>query len=223
MFWQVPGRCSANLARGEISAAIINYGVGNLLSISVALKRAGASPTIVENLREAEGCDALILPGVGAFKPAIMKLRENEDLALRLLNEKPTMGICLGMQLLYERSEEGCRPGERLRGLGVFKGDVKRFPPSVKIPQMGWNTIRILRRDCPLLSEVPDGAYVYYANSYAAEPSEHTAAITEYGIRIAAVVHKSNIFGTQFHPEKSGKWGSKILENFIAFAKEWMR
>lgn len=133
------------------------------------------------------------------------------------------MGICLGMQLLYDWSEEGCRPGEYIQGLGVFKGDVKRLPLGVKIPQMGWNTLKILRRGCQLLSGVPDGAYVYYANSYAAEPSEHTVAVTEYGAEITAIAHRSNVFGTQFHPEKSGRWGLKILENFITFAKEWRR
>jgi glutamine amidotransferase len=202
-------------ARGGVRVAIINYGVGNLLSIYAAFKRAGASPEIVEDLREAGELDAVVFPGVGAFKPAIRKLQECRDPVSRLLEEKPILGICLGMQLLYGRSEEGCPQGEYIQGLGVFRGDVRRLPAGVKIPQMGWNTLRIIRKDCPLLSGIPDGVHVYYANSYAPGPSEDTAAVTEYGVEFTAVAQRGRIFGTQFHPEKSGRWGLKIIENFI--------
>lgn len=211
------------MSGGGVGVAIINYGVGNLLSIYTALRRAGASPRIIEDLREAEEFEAVVFPGVGAFKPAIRKLRENEELVHRILGEKPVLGICLGMQLLYERSEEGCPPGEYVEGLGAFRGDVRRLPPGVKVPQMGWNTIRIVRRGCPLLSGIPDGVYVYYANSYASRPSEETAATTTYGVEFAAVAHRDNIFGTQFHPEKSGRWGLRILENFVEFVEGWRR
>ena len=203
------------MSEGGVSVAIINYGVGNLLSIYTAFKRAGASPRIVEDLWEAYEHDAIVFPGVGAFKPVIRKLQENRDHISKLLEEKPILGICLGMQLLYERSEEGCPPGEYLHGLGVFRGDVRRFPANVKIPQMGWNTLRIIRRGCPLLSGVPDGAYVYYANSYAPGLSDDAVAVTEYGVKFTAVAQRGMIFGTQFHPEKSGRWGLRMIENFI--------
>jgi glutamine amidotransferase len=211
------------LSGGEVSVAIINYGVGNLLSIYTAFRKAGASPRILEDFREAYELDAIIFPGVGAFKPAIRKLQENRDHVFRLLEEKPILGICLGMQLLYERSEEGCPPGEYLHGLGIFHGDVRRFPASVKVPQMGWNTLRIVRSGCPLLHGVPDGAYVYYANSYAPGLSEDAVAVTEYGVKFTAVAQRGMIFGTQFHPEKSGRWGLKIIENFIRFVEDEKR
>ena len=203
--------------------AIINYGVGNLLSISTSLRKAGAKPKIIENIKDAESFDAMVFPGVGAFKPAIKKLMECEDRVLRFLTGKPVLGICLGMQLLYERSEEGCLPGSYVRGFGIFKGSVKRLPASVKVPQMGWNTIRILKHDCPLVAGVPDGVYVYYANSYASSPSEETAAVTEYGVKFSAIAWRENVFGTQFHPEKSGRWGLTILRNFIDYVRGWRR
>ncbi len=206
-----------------MSVAIVNYGVGNLLSICTSLKKVGASPRIVDDIIRVKEFDAVIFPGVGAFKPAIRKLMEKEERVLRLLAEKPLLGICLGMQLLYEKSEEGCAPGGSVRGFGVFRGSVKRLPAGVKVPQMGWNTIQILNRDCPLISGIPDGIYVYYANSYASQLSRETVAITEYGIKFSAIVHRENIFGTQFHPEKSGRWGLAILKNFVEYAGRWRR
>ncbi|RLG05120.1 MAG: imidazole glycerol phosphate synthase subunit HisH [Thaumarchaeota archaeon] len=208
---------------GEVSVAIINYGVGNLLSISTSLRRAGAEPKIIGDIKDAESFDAMVFPGVGAFKPAVRKLMEHGDRVLRLLAERPILGICLGMQLLYERSEEGCPPGEYLRGFGVFKGLVRRLPADVKVPQMGWNTIHILKPDCPLVAGIPDGIHVYYANSYASPPSEDTAATTNYGIEFTAIAQRENVFGTQFHPEKSGKWGLMILRNFVEYARGWRR
>ena len=208
---------------GEVSVAIINYGVGNLLSIYTSLQKVGARPKIVQDVKEAESFDCVILPGVGAFKPAMRKLESEGEVMLRLLEEKPILGICLGMQLLYERSEEGCPPGEFIEGFGIFKGSVKKLPSVVKIPQMGWNSIKILRKDCPLLKDIKDGIYVYYANSYAAPPSEETAATTSYGITFSALSWKENAFGTQFHPEKSGSWGLKMLRNFIEYAWGWRR
>lgn len=208
---------------GEVSVAIINYGVGNLLSISTSLRKVGAEPRIVENIRDVESFDAVVLPGVGAFKPAIRKLMEHEGMVLRFLAEKPVLGICLGMQLLYERSEEGCPPGGYVKGFGIFKGSVKRFPAGVKVPQMGWNTIRIIKHGCPLASGIPGEVYVYYANSYASLPSEETVAITEYGVEFTAMAWRENVFGTQFHPEKSGRWGLAILRNFIDYVKGWRR
>ena len=208
---------------GGVSVAIINYGVGNLLSIYTSLERVGAKPEIVDEVEEAEEFDAVVFPGVGAFKPAIRKLEERGELVLRMLEEKPVLGICLGMQLLYERSEEGCEPGEHLKGLGVFHGTVVRITGSVKVPQMGWNTIRVVKPECPILEGIPSEVYVYYANSYAAAPSDETCATTFYGIEFSAASWRENVFGTQFHPEKSGRWGLKVLRNFVEYARRWCR
>jgi len=203
--------------------AIINYGVGNLLSIYTSLERVGAKPKIVDEVGEAGEFDAVVFPGVGAFKPAIRKLEKRRELVSRMLEEKPVLGICLGMQLLYERSEEGCGSGEYLRGLGVFHGTVVRITGSVKVPQMGWNTIRIVKPECPILEGIPNEAYVYYANSYVSAPSDETCATTFYGIEFSAVSWHENVFGTQFHPEKSGRWGLKVLRNFVEYARGWCR
>jgi len=212
-----------SLSGGEVSVAIVNYGVGNLLSIYTGLERVGAKPKIVDEIGEAEELDAVVFPGVGAFKPAMGKLEKSKELTSRMLEEKPVLGICLGMQLLYERSEEGCEPGEYLRGFRAFHGTVRRITGPVKVPQMGWNTIRVVKPECPILEGIPNGAYVYYANSYAAAPSDETCATTFYGIEFSAVSWRENVFGTQFHPEKSGIWGLRVLRNFVECAWRWCR
>ena len=211
------------MSGGEVRVAIINYGVGNLLSIATSLSRVGAQPVVINSIDEAENFDAVVFPGVGAFKPAMAKLYENRKLVERILEEKPVLGICLGMQLFYEGSEEGCFPGCFVEGLKVFKGYVRRLPNIVKVPHMGWNSIKVVKSSCPLLEDVPSGIYVYYAHSYATPPSEETAALTSYGIDFSAVVWRENIFGTQFHPEKSGKWGLKMLRNFVEFAGGYLK
>ncbi|HDI46969.1 MAG TPA: imidazole glycerol phosphate synthase subunit HisH, partial [Candidatus Methanomethylia archaeon] len=160
------------MSRGEVRVAIINYGMGNLLSIATSLSRVGAQPAVINSINEAENFDAVVFPGVGAFKPAMAKLAENHVLVKRILEEKPVLGICLGMQLFYEGSEEGCSSGCFVEGLKVFKGYVRRLPNIVKVPHMGWNSIKVVKDSCPLFEDIPSGIYVYYAHSYATPPSE---------------------------------------------------
>ncbi|RLI28565.1 imidazole glycerol phosphate synthase subunit HisH [Candidatus Bathyarchaeota archaeon] len=192
--------------------AILDYGVGNLLSIKMGIQRGGGIPHITRDLKEALTLDALILPGVGAFKPAMSFLQPYKDKLLEALDEgKPLLGICLGMQLLFSESlEGGLTPG-----LNIFKGRIVPLPEGVKKPHMGWNSVKILREN-PLLQGIPDGEYFYFVHSYYPETSgSHVLASTSYGVDFPCVVGEGKIFGTQFHPEKSGPQGLRILKNFI--------
>ena len=198
--------------------AIIDYGVGNLFSLRASLERIGAKATVTSDKAEIGRSDRIILPGVGAFEDAANKLRTS-GLAEVVLDEvkkgKPLMGICLGMQLLFERSYEfGCH-----EGLGLIKGSVKplegAIPPNLKIPQIGWNRLEIVRPECPIFKYSADGDYVYFVHSYyGADCDESVAAYTEYGKRVTAAVWNENVYGCQFHPEKSGEVGLKILRAF---------
>jgi len=192
--------------------AIVDYGVGNLMSIKMGIERAGGNSVITSSLNEALEADAIVLPGVGAFKPAMSFLQPYKDKLLNALKEgKPLLGICLGMQLLFEESlEKGLTPG-----LKFFKGKVVELPKGVKKPHMGWNSIKIVR-EAPLLEGVKTGEYFYFVHSYVAEtPEEYSLATTDYGIEFPAVVGAGKVYGTQFHPEKSGLQGLKILKNFV--------
>ena len=198
--------------------AIIDYGVGNLFSLRASLERIGAKAAVTSDKAEIGRSDRIILPGVGAFEDAANKLRTS-GLADVVLDEvkkgKPLMGICLGMQLLFERSYEfGCH-----EGLGLIKGSVKplegAIPPNLKIPQIGWHRLEIVRPECPIFKYSADGDYVYFVHSYyGADCDESVAAYTEYGKRVTAAVWNENVYGCQFHPEKSGEVGLKILRAF---------
>ncbi len=195
---------------------IVDYGVGNLFSLTSSLRRIGASSKIATSPSQLHSSDALILPGVGnfssaakgiePFKPAIYKFVRDERL--------PLLGICLGMQLLFEGSEEG----EGL-GLGLLEGRVISLPNLVKRPHMGWNSLQIVRKD-GLLRGIGDGTFVYFNHSYYPLPSEDavTSAKTTYGVTFSSIVSEANVYGTQFHPEKSGSVGEKILRNFIGLS-----
>ena len=195
--------------------AIIDYGVGNLFSLQSSLKFIGAEAKVTNNIEEIKSADRIILPGVGAFEDAIRKLRESgmEKVVLEeAANGKPLLGICLGMQMLLEKNYEY---GEH-EGLGLLKGQVVgmsgKLPEDLKIPHMGWNALNVKNGR---LLEGMEGAFVYFVHSYYAESCEESlAAVTEYGIPITAAVEKGNIFGCQFHPEKSGKAGLAILKRF---------
>ena len=197
--------------------AVIDYGAGNLFSIHNALKYLDLPHMIPRDTAELETADELILPGVGAF-PDAMKLLSRTGLSDAIREQaqrKPLLGICLGMQMLFEESDEF----EQTSGLGLIPGKVSRIQTSLKIPHMGWNHLR-KNGDSPLLSSVSDGSSVYFVHSYMAYTSpENVTAYCEYGTDIPALVERGNIFGAQFHPEKSGETGLTILRNFGGLTK----
>ena len=197
--------------------AIIDYGVGNLFSLKSSFAAIGQEATVTAEPEALKKADRLILPGVGAFKDAADKLRRSGmDQALKeeVSRGKLLLGICLGMQMLFERSYEY---GEH-EGLGMLKGEIRpiaeRIPTGLKIPQMGWNSLRILR-ESPLLKYTREGEYVYFVHSYSAVNCDDSLlAVTNYGTALTACVGKDNIYGCQFHPEKSGEVGLRMLKAF---------
>ena len=197
--------------------AIIDYGVGNLFSLSSSFKAIGYDTVVTGDKEQIKRADKLILPGVGAFEDAVKKLRENrldELICEQVSAKKPLLGICLGMQMLFERSYEYGKH----EGLGLLRGEVVpmegKIAPQLKIPHIGWNQLNI-KRSSPLLSSIEDGNFVYFVHSFYAEGCEDSLiATTDYGREMTAVVGKDNVFGCQFHPEKSGETGLKILKAF---------
>ena len=199
--------------------AIIDYGAGNLLSVQKALDYIGCDSRITADPAEIMAADGAILPGVGAFGDAMAHLREGPVEAVRAFagSGKPFLGICLGLQVLFERSEEA--PGTE--GLSLLHGEVRRFPAEsgLKIPHIGWNSIDF-RADCPLFEGLPDHPYMYFVHSYYLRAADEAdvAAVAEYGLPFHAAVWRGSVFATQFHPEKSGAAGLRILRNFAALA-----
>ena len=202
---------------------IIDYGVGNLFSLKSSFEAIGEEVFVSGDKEELSKAQGLILPGVGAFEDAVAKLREN-GLDKFVIEEaqkgKPLMGICLGMQLLFEKSFEY---GEHI-GLGLLKGQVvpmqNSIPAELKIPHIGWNALHIKKTDCPLFENLREDDCVYFVHSYYAQGCEESlAATTEYGKELTAAVCKDNVYGCQFHPEKSGEVGMKILRSFSALCK----
>jgi len=188
---------------------VFNYGAGNLYSIQVALRKEGVTPVITRTGAGMEDADALVLPGVGSFDQAARTLPMERTREV-VRSGKPVMGICLGLQLFYSSSEEGTA-----KGLSVLRGTVRRFPSSVKVPQIGWNTLKV-KEGGELTDGVADGSWVYYVNSYVPEATGRSVAATSsYGVEYPALVGQKNVFGTQFHPEKSGAVGRRVLQNFI--------
>ncbi len=205
-----------------MTIAILDYGAGNLRSVELAFARLGVPTVVTSDAAVAMKADGLVLPGVGAFADAMNALRASGLIpALEHAKEtgKPLLGICLGMQALFEGSEEG----EGVKGLGFVKGFVRRLPDTegLKIPHMGWNDIRG-EKESPLLVGLPDEPYVYFVHSYAcfADNAADVLTSTEYGVRFCSAVQRGNIFGTQFHPEKSGRVGEKMLRNFAAYVEK---
>jgi imidazole glycerol-phosphate synthase subunit HisH len=203
--------------------AVIDYGVGNLRSVHKALEAAGTPAVVVTAPEQLTGAAGIVLPGVGAFGDAAANLRAagfEEPLLAAVASGIPLLGICVGMQLLFEESEEmGCH-----RGLGVLPGYVCRFPGDMrgpdgrpmKVPQIGWNQLRH-RGDDPLLAGIADGAYAYFVHSYYCAPAEpeDVVASTDFGIEYASIVRRANVWGIQCHPEKSQSVGLRILGNFV--------
>jgi len=193
---------------------ILDYGLGNLRSVEKAVGKVGGTPQISGDPKDFAGVDGIILPGVGAFRDAQANLLK---LAPALLEQvragKPLLGICLGLQLLFTESTEG----GIYKGLNIIKGRVVRFPEGLKVPHMGWNTLNIVDGDCPLTYGIGSGAYVYFVHSYygAVEDHQNVVAETEYGVIFPSIVSKENVYATQFHPEKSGSTGLRILRNFV--------
>jgi len=198
--------------------AIVDYGLGNLRSIKRGLQEVRSEPYITHEKKEITDADAVVLPGVGAFGEAAKNLKPISETVLDQIREgKPLLGICLGLQLLFTTSTEGGLH----KGLGIFKGRVIQLPPNVKVPHMGWNTLRIVKPDSPILAGISDGAYVYFVHSYYgdAENEDEIISKTDYGKEFPSAVSKGQIFATQFHPEKSGKTGLQILRNFVEYVK----
>lgn len=201
-----------------VKIAIIDYGIGNLRSITNGLKKVKSEVIITHDKQEINDADALILPGVGAFKGAIDKLKPMSNLILEQIDQgKPLLGICLGLQLLFTTSTEG----GVYKGLDVFKGKVMKLPSDVKVPHIGWNSLDFIKLDSPLFNEIIEGSYVYFVHSYYGDVknSDEIIAKTQYGIDFPSAVSKEQVFATQFHPEKSGKIGLQILKNFINYVK----
>lgn len=191
---------------------VIDYGAGNLRSVQNALEKLGASVCVVNDPLSVRSAHKLILPGVGHFGQmmrALDELRLRDALIERLQSGVPFLGICLGLQALYAGSDEA--PG--VEGLALLPGQIQRFDPSLRVPHMGWNNVESLRPS-RLLSGAGDPAYFYFANSYYAPLGDETAGICTYGVPFAAVVEHGNRFGVQFHPEKSGQVGRRVLQNF---------
>jgi glutamine amidotransferase len=193
--------------------AIVDYGMGNLFSIYNALDRVEADPRIVREPEGLAGAEGIVVPGVGAFGRCMDQLSRFGVALFRALEEgTPILGICIGLQVLFEESEES--PGTP--GLGWIKGKVVRLPDGVMIPQMGWNSLSI-KRPVQVLEGISDKDMFYFVHSYYGQPQDRSviAATTEHGVAVIAAIAKDNLFATQFHPEKSGAKGLKILENFV--------
>jgi len=205
-----------------VEVRIVDYGLGNLRSVTRGLERAGASVRVTDEPSEVEGAEALVLPGVGAFEEGMEGASALHGALVEAAEETPLLGVCLGMQMLMTESEEGT--GGSVEGLGLVEGRVVCFPSSVgKVPHMGWNTVEG-RRDHPVVEGV-DGEYVYFVHSYYTKAGDATVTSTEYGddetVEFSSVVsnERGNVVGTQFHPEKSGETGLRILRNFVEFAE----
>jgi len=195
--------------------AVIDYGMGNLHSVRKALEVVGAGAKVSSSAKDILKADKIVFPGVGSFGEAMKELKRRklvQPIKDAIAEGKPFLGLCLGLQLLFERSEEA--PG--VKGLGVLKGEVKRFKlKGFKVPHMGWNSIKNKRSD--IFDKVPDNSYMYFVHSYYVKPKDKKVVLstTSYGIDFASGVCKDNVYAFQFHPEKSQALGLKILKNFV--------
>lgn len=194
--------------------AIVDYGMGNLRSVTNAFRKLGGDITITRDIETIKNSRAIVLPGVGAFGKCIENLKKFglfDAIKELVMNDKRYLGICLGMQVLFESSEE--TPGTE--GMGIIKGDVPRFKGNIKVPHMGWNSIEI-QRENPIFNGINNGDFFYFVHSYYCRPAEDvTATKTRYGAEFTSSVQKGNLFACQFHPEKSQRVGLRLIQNFI--------
>ena len=201
-----------------VSVAIFDYGAGNIFSLKNSLEKAGATVDIITTFDKPNRYSGLLLPGVGNFDPAIKSIHKHSKIEFKdyVKDDTPVLGICLGMEMFFEKSEEG-----QEKGLGVINGEVIELPSSMKIPHMGWNNLEI-KKSGKILEGVNDGSWVYFVHSFRVKPASNDiiTAESDYGIKVPAVVEKNNFFGTQFHPEKSGKVGSIMIQNFLEECKK---
>jgi glutamine amidotransferase len=203
--------------------AVIDYDIGNLHSACKGLEQAGAKTIITSDPKEIAAADGVVLPGVGAFDHCMQKLREHkleEIVKVAIASGQPFLGICVGMQILFEGSEEG-----KEAGLGIISGRVQRFKlePQITIPHMGWNQLQITQTQCPLWQKLPENPWMYFVHSYYAVPTDPSviAAYTIHGTQKAtAAIAIKNLMAVQFHPEKSSEHGIKMLSNFVDFVRQ---
>ncbi len=203
----------------SIQILVIDYQSGNLRSVAKALESHGVSPRITGDPSDLEEADAVILPGVGSGPAAMESLRKRglvDPLRTFGAAGRPFLGVCLGLQLLLDRTEEGDAPC-----LGIVSGRVRRLPAGLKVPHMGWNSVEFSRQH-PILDGIPQGSHFYFVHSYYAEPegADGVVGTTEYGLPFCSVYARGNLVATQFHPEKSGPIGLKIYRNFLALTRE---
>ena len=202
--------------------AILDYGMGNLRSVQKALEKYGASVVLSSHPEEIKAMAALVVPGVGSFDDCIRNLKRNNldrTITEFISSGRPFLGICLGLHILFEGSEEG-----REKGLGIFKGKVLRFSPILKVPHMGWNSLEFTAsgKKCEILKDIKDGEYFYFVHSYYVKPEDKSiiATTTDYDVEFTSSVCSKNIFACQFHPEKSQKAGLKLIENFVKYTQK---
>ncbi len=203
--------------------AVIDYDMGNLHSACKGLEFAGATTLVTDSVADIEQADGVVLPGVGAFDPAMQHLRSRhliEPIRRIALSGKPFLGICLGLHVLFEGSEEGNEAG-----LGIFPGMIRQFrpEPGITIPHMGWNQLQITQPNCPLFKDIPTEAWVYFVHSFYAAPVDlalNAATITHGSQTVTAAVAKGNLMAMQFHPEKSSTAGLQILSNFVEYVQQ---
>ncbi|MEQ9669852.1 imidazole glycerol phosphate synthase subunit HisH [Coleofasciculus sp. G2-EDA-02] len=202
--------------------AVVDYDMGNLHSACKGLENAGATTKVTDIAAEIEQADGVVLPGVGSFDPAVQHLRSrglDEPIKRVIASGKPFLGICLGLQILFESSEEGKEPG-----LGIIPGKVRRFQPEpdIRIPHMGWNHLEFTQPDCPLWMQLSENPQVYFVHSYYVEPVDPTiraATVTHGSQTVTAAIARDNMMAVQFHPEKSSTAGLQILSNFVTLLK----
>ena len=199
------------------SVAIFDYGAGNIFSLKNSLEKVGATVDVITTFDDPNTYSGLLLPGVGNFDPAMNSIRSFSKTQFQeYVGNMPVLGICLGMEMFFEKSEEG-----KEQGLNVIDGEVIILPPSMKVPHMGWNNLEI-KKSGKILEGVKDGSWAYFVHSYRVKPNSNDVitAESDYGIKVPAVVEYDNFFGTQFHPEKSSTVGKIMLENFLKECKK---